>query len=89
MKRRFSITINLNGDSPERECAAVAGWLRRHRAEAVTDGQWFILTTLTAEEVRKQLDGFLDPSDRIVVIQIGAVSARNLIGIESSEAGVA
>jgi PIN domain nuclease of toxin-antitoxin system len=41
--------------------------------------QWILLTTLTLDEIRRELQPHIDPSDRLLITQVASMSYRNLI----------
>jgi hypothetical protein len=48
-------------------------------AEPLLSGQWCIQTAVSADELRKDLQAYIDPADRIVIAQVGLMSTRNPI----------
>jgi hypothetical protein len=51
--------------------------------------QWILLTPLTVEEVRRELQGYIDPADRLLVTQVASMSSRNLINSDVLGKGAA
>jgi hypothetical protein len=67
MKRRFSISYELDDN---RSYDGLVQRLRHHGAEPHTNTLWFVLTPLTAEEIRRDLQAYIDPADRLIVMQV-------------------
>jgi hypothetical protein len=89
MKKRVSISLELSGDSLERRYDSLDRWLRRREAVQVMPTQWILLTPLTVEEVRRELQGYIDPADRLLVTQVASMSSRNLINSDVLGKGAA
>ncbi|HEY1759606.1 MAG TPA: hypothetical protein VGG72_29805 [Bryobacteraceae bacterium] len=86
MKKRFSIGYDLN------ENGRYDSLMRRLRdlgAEPSLPTQWLLLSSLTAEEIRLDLQAYIDPADRLLVTQVASMSCRNLINDERFERGAA
>jgi hypothetical protein len=82
------ISLELNGDSSERRCKALDCWFRDHEAVQVMGTQWVLISSLTASEIRRQLQALIDPADRLLVTQVGPMSFRNLIDGDVLSKGV-
>jgi hypothetical protein len=79
MKRRISIGFELSGESFERRLGSLDRWLRCHHAIHVMPSEWILVTPLTVDEIRRELQAFLDPVDRLLVKQVTSMSSQNLI----------
>jgi hypothetical protein len=77
--KRVSISFELSGDSFERRYYSLAFWLNHHDAVQVMGTQWVLVTPLTVEEIKYELQTLTDPADRLLVTQVGPMSFRNLI----------
>jgi len=78
--RRILVSIELDGDSPLRRERSVALWLERHVGVQVMAAQWYVLTSLSVEEIRQEIQTLLDPADRLLVTQVhGKMSYCNAI----------
>lgn len=79
--KRVLVSFELTGDGPERNEQTLALWLRRHLAMQIMPAQWHLLTSMTVEEIKKELQDLLDPADRLLITQVhGRMSYRNLFG---------
>lgn len=74
--KRISITFELCGD---RRYDAFFLRLRYYGASAKLPTQWVLLTALTIHEVRRDLQAYIDPADRLLVTQVGSMSYQNPI----------
>jgi hypothetical protein len=74
--KRISISFELRED---RSYDSFFLRLLDHGAEPHTNTLWFVLTALTVEEIRRDLQAYIDPADRLIVMQVASMSARNPI----------
>ena len=89
MKKRVSISLELSGDSLERRCDFLDRWFRHHEAVRVMPTQWILLTSLTVSEIRREVQSYIDPADRLLVSQVASMSYRNLINADKFGRGAA
>ncbi len=89
MKKRVSISLELSGDSLERRPGYLDRWLCRHEAIRVMPTQWILVTPLAVDEIRSELQAYLDPADRLLVTQVASMSSRNLINNDKFGRGAA
>jgi hypothetical protein len=83
---RISISFDLDQDG---RYDALVRRLRQHEAFPVLPTQWMLLTPLTVDEIRGDLQSYINPSDRLLVTQVASMSSRNLIDDEGFERGAA
>ena len=86
MKRRLSISFELRDD---RCYNSLVLRLRYHEAVPVLPTQWILLTSLTVDELRRDLQAYIDPADRLLVTHIASMSFRNLIDNDDFGRGAA
>ena len=79
MKKRISISVELSGESLERRDCSLAQWFHYHEAVQVMPTQWVLLTPLAVDEIRRELQRYVDPADRLLVTEVASMSYRNLI----------
>jgi hypothetical protein len=89
MKRRISISVELNGESFERRLGSVNRLLSRYSAIQVMATEWHLLTPLTVDEIRRELQAYVDPADRLLVKQVTSMSSQNLINDDKWGRGAA
>lgn len=73
---RISITFELCGD---RRYDAFFLRLRHYGASPKLPAQWVLLTAATVHEIRRDLQTYIDPADRLLVTQVGSMSHQNPI----------
>jgi hypothetical protein len=76
MLKSISIGLELNESS---NYDALARRLRHHGATIVLPMQWMLQTSLMAEDIRKDVQAYLGPADRLLVTQVTSLSFWNLI----------
>jgi hypothetical protein len=86
MKKRVSISFDLDDN---RRYDALALRLYHLGAVLMLPTQWFLLTSLTVDEIRRDLQAYIDPADRLLVTQFTSMSFRNLINDDKLERGAA
>lgn len=86
MQRRLSISFESDDD---RSYDCLYRRLLRHEAIQVLPKQWIVLTELTADELRRDLQAYIDPADRILITQVASMSSRNLIDADRLGRGAA
>jgi hypothetical protein len=86
MSKRFAISFELD-DNGRYDSLVLR--LRHLGAVPVLPTQWLLLTSLTADEIRRDLQDHLDPADRLLVTQVTSMSSRNLINDEQFGRGAA
>ena len=86
VKNRFSISFELD-DS--RLYDSLVLWLRQLGAVPVLPTQWIIQTSLTVDEIRRDLQNHIDDADRLLVAQVASMSFRNLINSDKFKRGAA
>jgi hypothetical protein len=74
--RKISISFDLRED---RSYDSFFLRLLYFGAEEHLPTQWILLTSLKAEEIKRDFQHHLDPADRILVAQVASMSSRNLI----------
>lgn len=76
MKKRVSVSFELHD-----ECRydSLVRRLRHYDAVPVLPTQWIFLTSLTVDEIRRDFQAYIDPSDRLLVTHVASMSSRNLI----------
>jgi hypothetical protein len=84
--RRISISYELRED---RCYDSLIQRLHYLGAEPRLPTQWILLTTLTAEEIRRDLQDYIDSADRLLVTQVTSMSYRNLITSDKVGSGAA
>jgi hypothetical protein len=85
MKRRLSITLRLE---PDGDYAALNLRLIYHGAEFVADNHFLVVSTLTPDELRRDLQQYVDPADGILVEHVALMSYRNIPSAERFGTGV-
>ena len=86
MKRRLSISFESDDD---RCCASLYRRLLQLEAIQVLPKQWIVLTGLTADELRRDLQSYIDPADRILITHVVSMSFRNLVNADRFGKGAA
>lgn len=86
MKRRLSISFDLRED---RRYDSLARRLLDLDAVQVLPSQWILLTSLAVDEIRRDLQTYIDPADRLLVTHVASMSFRNLIDSDNSGTGAA
>jgi len=86
MKRRLSISFELREDRPY---DSLVLRLLHLGAVPVLPTQWILLTLLTVDEIKRDLQVHIDPADRILVTQVTLMSFRNLINNDKLRKGAA
>ncbi len=86
MSKRFAISFELDDD---RRYDSLVLRLRHLGAVPVLPTQWLLSISLTADEIRRDLQGHLDPADRLLVTQVTSMSFRNLINNDKFGRGAA
>jgi PIN domain nuclease of toxin-antitoxin system len=86
MNKRFAISFELDGN---RRYDSLVLRLHQLSAVPVLPTQWLLLTSLTADEIRRDLQDHLDPADRLLVTQVTSMSYRNLINSDQFGRGAA
>jgi hypothetical protein len=86
MQKRLSISFELRED---RGYDSLVLRLRHHDAVPVLPTQWILLTSLTVDEIRRDLQTYIDPADRLLVTQVASMSSRNLIDNDKFGTGTA
>lgn len=85
--KRISVRFELNGDGTESRHYSLGLWLAYRDAVPVRETEWVLITPLTAEEVRCQLQTLIGPGDLLEVTHAGAMSVRIPIGTPKSGLG--
>ena len=67
--KRILISFELSGDGLERRFYSLTLWLCYHDAVQVGT-QWYLITSLTADNVRGELQTLIGPSDRLSVTRV-------------------
>jgi hypothetical protein len=86
MSKRFAISFELDDN---RRYDSLVLRLRHLGAVPVLPTQWLLLTSLTADEIRRDLQDHIDTADRLLVTQVTSMSSRNLISDEQFGRGAA
>ena len=84
--RKISISFDLRED---RSYDSFFLRLLYHGAEERLPTQWILVTSLRADEIRRDLQDHLDPADRLLITQVMSMSFRNLIDNDKSGRGAA
>jgi hypothetical protein len=86
MKKYVSIGFELDDN---RRYDSLARRLHHHGAVLVLPMQWFLETKLEVDEVKRDLQAYLDPADRLLVTEVNRMSSRNLINADKIDRGAA
>jgi hypothetical protein len=86
MKRRLSISFELRED---RSYDSLILRLRHLGAVPVLPTQWILLTSLTVDAIKRDLQAHIDSADRILVTHVTSMSFRNLINDDKLGRGAA
>ena len=86
MKKRVSISYELRDD---RCYDSLVRRLRHYEAVPVLPAQWILLTSLTVDELRRDLQTYIEPADRLLITQVASMSSRDLIDNDDFGIGVA
>lgn len=86
MSKRFAISFELDDN---RSYDSLVLRLRHLGAVPVLPTQWLLSTSLTADEIRRDIQGHIDTADRLLVTQVTSMSSRNLIDDERFRRGAA
>jgi hypothetical protein len=86
MKKRFAISFELDDN---RRYDTLVLRLRHLGAVPVLPTQWILLTSLTIDEIKRDLQTHIDTTDRILVTQVASMSFRNLINDDKLRRGAA
>jgi hypothetical protein len=84
--RKISISFDL------REARSYDSFFLRlvyHGAEQRLPTQWILLTSLTVDEIKRDLQSHIDPADRLLITQVTLMSFRNLIDNDTFGRGAA
>ncbi len=84
--RKISISFDLREDRPYDSFFLR---LLYFGAEERLPTQWILLTSLTVDEIKRDLQSHIDPADRLLVTQVTSMSSRNLINDEQFGRGAA
>ena len=86
MIKRVSISYELD----DNRCHdSLIRRLRQLGADPKLPTLWSLHSSRSVDEIRRDLQAYIDPADRLVVMEITSMSSRNLINSDKSERGAA
>ena len=84
--KRVSISFDLDDN---RRYDSLTQRLQHYDAIPVLPTQWIFLTSLSIDEIRRDLQAYIDPADRLLVTHVASMSFRNLINNDKITRGAA
>ena len=84
MMRRITISFELDRDHGY---DALIRRLWSHGAFPVLPSQWMLQTTFTVDEIKKDLQRYIDEADRLLITHVASMSSRNLINKDQFRSG--
>lgn len=82
MTKRFAISFELDNN---RCYDSLFRRLLNLGAVPVLPTQWILLTSLVGDEIKRDLQNHIEPTDRLLVTQVASMSFRNLINSDEFE----
>ena len=86
---RIAISIESVELDGSRDYSPLVRRLSSHDAIPVGRMQWILQTSLTVEQIRHDIQNYIDPADRLLVTQVASMSSRNLINADKIGRGAA
>jgi len=86
MIKRISISYELDDN---RCYDSLIRRLRQLGADPKLPTQWFLHSSDSVDEIKRDLQAYIDPADRLLVTEVTSMSSRNLINSDKSGRGAA
>jgi hypothetical protein len=89
MMKRISISVESAELGGNGDYTPLVRRLSYYEAVAVGRAQWILQTSLSADEITRDLDSYIDPADHLTALEFASMSSRNLMNADKIERGAA